>query len=314
MNHIYKLLFTFIFSYSMTLFAGVGLIVKCYVKDIDSKLPVAGAVVSITFGQKNEIFDMTDSTGFYEINSQVMMPEQDYPIQIKCKNYYDLNGFVKVNKTSYRDFTLKHQPKKDTNSVVIKTEPKPILDGFATNNLVFLIDVSSSMNSPEKFPVVKSSLKYLVEQLRPTDRVAILTFSSGVREVLPSTAAENKALILETIEKLRFEGSSQGGAAIEFAYKTAQKNFIKNGNNRIVLATDGLITSGEKEYKKMEKNIEQGATKDITLSMFLFGKNTDYVTSKLKELAKHGNGRFAAVLNIEDAKANMLEEAKAVKN
>lgn len=314
MNQIYKLLFTFIFSYSMTLFAGVGLIVKGYVKDIDSKLPVAGAVVSITFGQKNEIFDMTDSTGFYEINSQVMMPEQDYPIQIKCKNYYDLNGFVKVNKTSFRDFTLKHQPKKDTNSVVIKTEPKPILDGFATNNLVFLIDVSSSMNSPEKFPVVKSSLKYLVEQLRPTDRVAILTFSSGVREVLPSTAAENKALILETIEKLRFEGSSQGGAAIEFAYKTAQKNFIKNGNNRIVLATDGLITSGEKEYKKMEKNIEQGATKDITLSMFLFGKNTDYVTSKLKELAKHGNGRFAAVLNIEDAKANMLEEAKAVKN
>lgn len=70
----------------------------------------------------------------------------------------------------------------------------------------------------------------------------------------------------------------------------------------------------KKNTKKWKKNIEQGATKDITLSMFLFGKNTDYVTSKLKELAKHGNGRFAAVLNIEDAKANMLEEAKAVKN
>ena len=92
------------------------------------------------------------------------------------------------------------------------------------------------------------------------------------------------------------------------------KNFITNGNNRIILATDGLFTSGEKEYKKMEKYIRQGAQKNIALSMFLFGKNTDYVTAKLKELAKNGNGNFAQILNMQDAMERMLEEAKAVKN
>lgn len=314
MKHIYNLIFILFLFYSNSLFAGDALIVKGYVKDIDTKQAVVGAVVTIMFGEKNEIFDITDSTGYYEINSVAMMPEDDYQIHIQSKDYFEPYGFIRVNKLSFRDFNIKHKPKLDTDVIVAKELPKPVLEGFATNNLVFLIDISSSMNSSEKFPVLKESLKYLVNQFRPTDRVAILTFSSGVREVLPSTAAENKALILKTIDDLTFGSSTQGGAAIDFAYKTAQKNFIANGNNRIILASDGLFTSGEKDYKKMEKYIQQGAEKNIAISMFLFGNNTDYVTSKLKELSRKGNGNFASILSVEEGKKHMLEEAQAVKN
>lgn len=314
MKNLYKLFFLVLFFKIASVFANDALIVKGYVKDIDTKQPIVGAVVTITFGQNNDIFDITDSSGFYEINSLAMMPEEDYQLRIKSKNCYDLNGFVKVNKESFRNFTLKQKPKLDTDIVILKEEKKPILEGFATNNLVFLIDVSSSMNAAEKFPVLKTALKYLVNQFRSTDKVAILTFSSGVREVLPSTVVTNKAAILKIIDDLSFENTTQGGAAIDYAYKTALNNFVAKGNNRIILATDGLFTSGEKDYKKMEKHIEQGAQKNVALSMFLFGKNTDYVTSKLKELAKKGNGNFAQVLHLEDAMEKMLEEAKAVKN
>ncbi|MFN8284698.1 MAG: VWA domain-containing protein [Chitinophagales bacterium] len=314
MRIFYKLLFSCFCLSVLPVLGANGLIVKGFIKDIDTKQPIVGAVITITFGEKNEIFDITDSSGFYEINSLAMMPEEDYQLQIKCKNYYDLNGFVKVNKESFREFTLKQKPKADTDVVVIKQPSKPVLDGFATNNLVFLIDVSSSMNASEKFPVLKTSLKYLIEQFRPTDRVAILTFSGGVREVLPSTTVTNKESILKIIDGLTFAGSTQGSGAVDFAYKTALKNYIANGNNRIILATDGLFTSGEKDYQKMEKYIKQGSEKDITLSLFLFGKNTDYVTAKLKELANKGNGHFAQILHLEDAMEKMLEEAKVVKN
>lgn len=302
--------------------AADGLVIRGYIKDTDKKTPIEGAVVTITFGENDVLFDITDSIGFYEIKTRTLLPENDFPINIKHLNFYELSGFVRINKLSIRDYNLKQKKKvlKDTILPFKKPEiPKPEinqtnLEGFATNNLVFLIDVSSSMNAPEKFPVLKQSLKYLVEQFRPTDRIAILTFSSGVREVLPSTPAENKAIILKTIDDLRFESSSQGGAAINYGYKTVLKNYIANGNNRIILATDGLFTSGEKDYKKMEKTIEQGTEKNIVLSMFLFGKNTDYVISKLATLAKKGNGNFSTILSLEDGKASLLEEAKAVKN
>jgi Ca-activated chloride channel family protein len=191
--------------------------------------------------------------------------------------------------------------------------PKTELDGYATNNLVFLIDISSSMNSPEKMPLLKESMKYLVSELRETDRVAILTFSKYVKEVLPSTAAANKNSIYKIIDELTFGSTSQGGAALEVAYKAASKNFVQKGNNRIVLASDGVFTSGESDYKKMQQLIESGLDKNISLSIFCFGKNTEYVKIKLKKLTSAGNGNFATITTIEEAKQRMMEEAKAVK-
>jgi len=318
MKKLYTILFTFI---SFASFAD-GMHIRGFIKDMDTKQPVSNVVVTISFYQGVEFTDITDSIGQYDITTTVVVPEGYYDVKIHAQGYYDPSGFINVTKDCYRNFTIKKKIEKDTAKAIAKTEevvvikteaPKPVLEGYATNNLVFLIDVSSSMNAPERLPLLKESLKYLVNELRSTDNVAILTFSNVVKEILPSTAASNKELILKTIDNLAFGSTSQGGAAMSIAYKSAMKNYIEKGNNRVVLASDGLFTSGEKDYYKMQQTILDGTQKNISLSIFCFGKNTAYVTGKLKTLAKTGNGNFANILNIDDAKKHMLEEAQAVK-
>jgi Mg-chelatase subunit ChlD len=297
-----------------------GMHIRGAIKDMDTKLPVKNAYVTITFYKGVEYTAATDSAGLFNINTSVVMPEGDYDIFIHADGYYNPSGFIHVTKDCYRDFSIKKKPVAENKIAVIKTIDTAVaapvvissLDGYAQNNLVFLIDISSSMNTPERLPLVKTSLKYLVEKLRSNDKVAILTFSDVVREVLPSTFASNKELLLKTIDELTFGSTSQGGAALNIAYKTATKNSIPNGNNRIVLASDGLFTSGEKDYKKMQETIKNGLNKNITVSIFCFGKNTEYVNDKLSVLAQSGKGNFANILTEDDAKLHMLEEAKAV--
>lgn len=314
MKHLYTLLLCL---FALSSFSE-GMRIRGVISDMDTKKPVGGAFVLIRFYEGFEFSDITDSLGQYEIKTTAMVPEGYYGVEIEAKEYYKPNGFVHVTKDCVFNFSLKSKTPQPIESIVVKDtvkslEIKPVLEGYATNNLVFLIDISSSMNTPEKMPLLKESMKYLVNELRPTDRVAILTFSNFVKEVLPSTAATDKALITKTIDALTFGSTSQGGSALDIAYKTALKNFVQQGNNRIVLASDGIFTSGEKDYKKMQQVIASGLEKKITLSVFCFGKNTEYVNVKLKKLTVSGNGNFATITNLEEAKQHMLEEAKAVK-
>ena len=328
MKQIYTVLFCLISMISLS----EGMHISGVVKDIDTKKPVDAAVVTIKFYAGFEYSDITDSLGNFDIKTTAIVPEGDYTILLTAKNYWSTAGFVHVTKECSRNFFIKAKAqdtakleakrietpvvnKKDSVTLIVgvKDLPKTELDGYATNNLVFLIDISSSMNSPEKMPLLKESMKYLVSELRETDRVAILTFSKYVKEVLPSTAAANKNSIYKIIDELTFGSTSQGGAALEVAYKAASKNFVQKGNNRIVLASDGVFTSGESDYKKMQQLIESGLDKKISLSIFCFGKNTEYVKIKLKKLTSAGNGNFATITTIEEAKQRMMEEAKAVK-
>ncbi len=303
---------------SVTTVFGEGVHIRGMISDMDTKKPVAGALVLITFYPGFQFSATTDSLGQYSITTTALVPEGYYGVEIEAKNYYKPNGFVHVTKDCFFNFGLKCKVSQPIEQVAAKSDTitaiKPVLEGYATNNLVFLIDISASMNTDEKMPVLKESMKYLVEELRATDRVAILTFSNTVKEVLPSTAAVNKELITKTIDGLVFGSTSQGGAALDIAYKTAMKNFVQKGNNRIVLASDGVFTSGEKDYQKMQQTIESGLDKNITLSIFCFGKNTEYVNSKLKKLTATGNGNYAIITNKTEAKQKMIEEAKAVKN
>jgi len=314
MNKIYTILLTLV---SFTAFAD-GMHIRGFIKDMDTQKPVKNAYVMVTFYKGVQFSDVTDSLGQYDIMTTVAVPEGDYDIYIHAIDYYDPTGFIHVTKDCFRDFSIKKKSKtedKKNLAQAIDTTPAkvfvPSLDGYAPNNLVFLIDISSSMNAPERLPLVKASLKYLVEKLRDNDKVAILTFSDVVREVLPSTS--DKALLMKTIDNLGFGSTTQGSAAMSIAYKTALKNYVEKGNNRVVLASDGLFTSGEKDYYKMQQTIEGGLEKNVTLSIFCFGKNTSYVTGKLKTLAKTGKGNFANILDAEEAKQRMLEEAQAVK-
>lgn len=175
------------------------------------------------------------------------------------------------------------------------------------SNLVFLIDVSGSMNASNKLPLLKSSFKLLVNQLRPEDRVAIVVYAGAAGEVLPSTSGRNKQKILEAINSLNAGGSTAGGAGIKLAYSIAEKNFIKNGNNRIILATDGDFNVGASSDKEMETLIEEKRESGIFLTCLGYGMG-NYKDSKMEILADKGNGNYAYIDNIQEANRVLVSE------
>ena len=117
-------------------------------------------------------------------------------------------------------------------------------DKLPASNLVFLIDVSGSMNDQNKLPLLKESMKILIKALRKEDKVSIIVYARAAGMVLPPTSGDEQRTIIDALEKLSAGGSTAGGAGIELAYKTAEENFIKNGNNRVILATDGDFNVG----------------------------------------------------------------------
>jgi Ca-activated chloride channel family protein len=139
------------------------------------------------------------------------------------------------------------------------------------SNLVFLVDVSGSMDSPEKSPLVKDALGLLVSQLRESDRVAIVVYAGAAGLVLPSTPGDQKAVIASAINRLQAGGSTAGGAGIRLAYDIAKENHLRNGNNRVILATDGDFNVGASSDAEMERLIEEKRKQGTFLSVLGFG-------------------------------------------
>jgi Ca-activated chloride channel homolog len=182
-------------------------------------------------------------------------------------------------------------------------------DNLPASNLVFLIDVSGSMNSDNKLPLLVQSLKILVSQLRKEDKVAIVVYAGAAGMVLPPTAGTEKQTIIDALEKLQSGGSTAGGAGIELAYKTAQENFIIGSNNRVVLATDGDFNVGSSSDKDMEKLIEEKRKSGVFLTCLGYGMG-NYKDSKLETLADKGNGNYAYIDNIQEANRFLGKEFK----
>lgn len=178
------------------------------------------------------------------------------------------------------------------------------------NNLVFLLDVSGSMSSPNKLPLLKKSLKMLINEMTERDRIAIVVYAGAAGEVLPSTPASEKTKILEALENLNAGGSTAGGAGIKLAYKVAEKNFIKGGNNRIILATDGDFNIGVSSDGAMKDLIEEKRESGVFLTCLGFGMG-NYKDSKMETLANKGNGNYAYIDNILEAKKVLVNEVGA---
>ncbi|KYG74051.1 hypothetical protein AWW68_15435 [Roseivirga spongicola] len=181
------------------------------------------------------------------------------------------------------------------------------MDKLPASNIVFLLDVSGSMGAPNKLPLLQKSLKLLVNELRPEDRVSIVVYAGAAGEVLPSTSGDNKREILKALENLQAGGSTAGGAGIKLAYKIAQENFIEVGNNRIVLATDGDFNVGASSDKAMEDLIEEKRKSGVFLTVLGFGMG-NYQDSKMEILADKGNGNHAYIDNILEAKKVLVNE------
>ncbi|HVW98484.1 MAG TPA: von Willebrand factor type A domain-containing protein [Mucilaginibacter sp.] len=182
-------------------------------------------------------------------------------------------------------------------------EPK----NLPPSNLVFLIDVSGSMDEPNKLPLVKSSMKMLVEQLRAQDKVAIVVYAGNAGLVLPSTSGDKKITIDDAIDNLSAGGSTAGGEGLILAYKIARENFIAKGNNRIVMATDGDFNVGPASDGDMEHLITKERESNVAISIMGFGMG-NYKDSKMETLADKGNGNYAYIDNITEAHKALVSE------
>ena len=180
-------------------------------------------------------------------------------------------------------------------------------EDLPNSNLVFLLDVSGSMNSPHKLPLLKSAFRLLVNELDEEDRVAIVVYAGAAGMVLPSTPASEKEKILNAINKLEAGGSTAGGAGIKLAYKLAKEEFIKEGNNRVILATDGDFNVGASSEGELVRMIEEKRKDGIFLSVLGFGSG-NYKDSKMEQLADKGNGNYAYIDNILEAKKVLVSE------
>jgi len=180
-------------------------------------------------------------------------------------------------------------------------------DKRSPSNLVFLIDVSGSMQPPNRLPLIKRALPLLVEKLTENDRVAIVVYAGASGLVLPSTSCDHKAKILAALENLEAGGSTNGASGIQLAYDTAIANFIKGGTNRVILATDGDFNVGVTNQGELTRLIEDKAKSGVFLSVLGFGMG-NYKDSTLEKLADKGNGNYAYVDSLQEARKVLVEE------
>lgn len=186
-------------------------------------------------------------------------------------------------------------------------------ENLPDNNLVFLIDVSGSMGSYDKLPLLQKSLRLLVENLNDKDRVAIVVYASATGLVLESTKGTQKQKILDAIDNLSAGGSTAGGAGLQLAYKVAEENFKKGENNRVILATDGDFNVGLSSDEAMVKLIEEKRKLGVFLTVLGFGTG-NIKDSKMEKLADHGNGNYAYIDNLMEAQKVLVNEMGSTLN
>ena len=180
-------------------------------------------------------------------------------------------------------------------------------DSLPPSHLVFLIDVSGSMDMPNRLPLLKSGFKTLVNNLRPIDSVSIVVYGGIVGIALPTTSGKEKETILKTIDSLQAGGNTPGESGIKLAYSVAKNHFIKGGNNRIILATDGDFNVGLKKEDELEEMISVHKQQGVYLTCLGIGMG-NYKDSKIQALAQRGNGNFAYLDSYAEAEKVLLKE------
>ena len=195
--------------------------------------------------------------------------------------------------------------KRDTVFVSTPGENFLSMDGYATNNMVLLLDVSGSMNSPDKLPLLKKSVLLLLKMMRPEDEVSIITFSGKARVELKPISFKEEEKIKKVIEQLKSEGKTDGNAGVKLAYETADENYIRGGNNRIILATDGEFPVSEEVFDLVKKF----SGEDIFISVFNFGKTTQSAKN-LQRLSSLGKGNYEYITR-DNVDTKLVKEAKA---
>ena len=175
------------------------------------------------------------------------------------------------------------------------------------SNLVFLIDVSGSMNDPKKLPLLVNSFKMFTEQLRDDDIISIVVYAGSSGLVLPPTKGNEKTKIIDVLDKLEAGGSTAGGEGMKLAYEIAEENLIANGNNRVIWATDGDFNVGVSNTGDLVRFLEEKRSKRIFLTVLGFGTE-NIKDNRLEQMADNGNGHYAYIDNLLEAKKVLVDE------
>jgi len=247
-----------------------------------------------------------DKAGYSNVRRMINNGQTVPPNAVKLEemvNYFNYNYPQPTDEHPFSINTeiVKTPWHKDTQLVRIGLQGKTYEnDKLPASNLTFLLDVSGSMGSQNKLPLLKRAFKLLVNQLREKDKVSIVVYAGAAGVVLEPTSGDQKETILNALQNLNSGGSTAGGAGIELAYKLAEKNFKKDGNNRVIIATDGDFNVGASSDKAMQTLIEEKRKSGVFLSVLGFGYG-NYKDSKLETLADKGNGNHAYIDNMQEA-------------
>lgn len=287
-------------------------------------------------GQEESGFNTEDYAAIVEneFKSVKNDPLSTFSIDVDKASYGNIRRFLNQNQLPPPDavrieemvnyFDYDYEVPKDEHPFSVNTELAPCpwqegnlllhiglqgkkldMKGAPPSNLVFLLDVSGSMSAPNKLDLVKPAMSLLVKQLRAQDRVAIVVYAGAAGLVLPSTSGAEKEKILASIDSLSAGGSTAGGAGIQLAYAVAKENFIAEGNNRVILATDGDFNIGVSSDGDLTRLIESKRDDGIFLTCIGFGYG-NYKDNKLEILAGKGNGNYAYVDNLLEAKKTFV--------
>jgi len=284
-------------------------------------------------GYNTEQYDLIVETGFQSVTDH---PLSTFSIDVDTAGYANVRRFLTRNQMPPKDavrieelinyFSYDYPEPQDETPFAVITELAACpwnkehqlvhiglkgrridTENMPASNLVFLLDVSGSMNSPDKLPLLKKGFKLLTEQLREKDRVAIAVYAGAAGLVLPSTPGNEKHTILKAIDNLQAGGSTAGAQGIKLAYRVALENFIENGNNRVILATDGDFNVGVSSDGELVRLIESKRKENIFLTVLGFGTG-NLKDAKMEKLADKGNGNYAYIDNLLEAKKVLVKE------
>ena len=226
--------------------------------------------------------------------------------QVRLIKMVEEPHWFKVRNIDDRSLAPDENPTEEENLAPDSTENVSVLEGYAPNNLIFLLDVSQSMNTAEKLYLLKSSFQHLVGEMRPEDRVGIVTFSGEAKVVLQPTSSTQKELINNALQELKPSGQSDVESGLLKAYEVLTHYYLENGNNKIILATDGDFET----FKRHRTLIERHKNEDKTLSVFYYSKEkNNSIGYRLRQFAEAGGGRYAYI-QAENANEIIIEEAQ----
>ena len=293
-------------------------------------------IQSEDLGFNTEEYDVIKETGFLESTKN---PLSTFSIDVDAASYSNLRRVINNGGQPSKDmarieemvnyFTYDYKDPAGDHPFSITTEvsqapwnqkhklvhiglqgKKLDYENLKPSNLVFLIDASGSMGSANKLPLLKSSLKLLLNELSSKDRVAIVAYAGAAGLVLPSTSASEKDKIITALDNLNAGGSTAGGAGIQLAYKVAIENLIEDGNNRVILATDGDFNVGTSSTSDLVRVIEEKRELGVYLTITGFGMG-NYKDGRMEQISNAGNGNYFYIDNIKEARKVFVKEMRA---